>query len=331
MKNMFITIFVSIMLTSCIKDIDTNLNKKYNEASNLSTTEEYYVTTIANYVSVVSVNDVEIAEIVTPTNIMIPRNSTPHIEYVPMEDYPNESINKNKTQLFQVICFEDSIVGDYDYNDFVFHVKYLRKGNIFGMYIQPIALGSVKDIKLGCTVYHRDKIIFDGLISEKKVRDSFFLGESGFINTFSFQKETELKERFLMNWKLEGIGSDVPVVEWFILVDNNMKLYALSTHYSNMMFNKNGLPYGIVITNTGLVHYEGTMECGYDWFNYPEELTHISSVYPKMWEWLSGNKTFDFKDFYSDELKKGIYPASVRGLYIMDKNIDPCDSKYRVN
>lgn len=39
--------------------------------------------------------------------------------------------------MFQVICFEDSYEGDYDYNDLVIHVLYQQKGNIFGFGVQP--------------------------------------------------------------------------------------------------------------------------------------------------------------------------------------------------
>lgn len=50
---------------------------------------------------------------------------------------------------WQVVVFEDSREGDYDYNDLVIHVNWSIRENNYTISVQPIALGSSKKIKLG--------------------------------------------------------------------------------------------------------------------------------------------------------------------------------------
>lgn len=66
---------------------------------------------------------------------------------------------------------------------------------------------------------------------------------------------------------------------------------ALSTAYLNQSFDKQGRPYGLVITQTGSSYTEdGKGVVGLDWFNYPCENTPISEVYPELWNWLTGSR-----------------------------------------
>ena len=81
-------------------------------------------------------------------------------------------------------------------------------------------------------------------------------------------------------WDLSKIADDGAVrVEWYIQVDGDVELYALSTAYLNQSFDKQGRPYGLVITQTGSSYTEdGKGVVGLDWFNYPCENTPISEV-----------------------------------------------------
>ena len=91
----------------------------------------------------------------------------------------------NKAQLFQVVCFEDSRSGDYDYNDLVIHVKYQWNGTRFGFGVHPIALGSTKEVRLGAVVYKGSTRIFKGLLApgNADARTQYFQSQAGFINT----------------------------------------------------------------------------------------------------------------------------------------------------
>ncbi|MCP9612155.1 hypothetical protein [Coprobacter tertius] len=331
-KAAFFSLLI-LTMNSCINSPE--VSEKTIKPEKFINTEPYSVNVKSDYVTKVSINGVLLAEVITPTSIMIPKGTQPTEEYIPKSEYPN-MITENKSKLYQVVCFEDSRSGDYDYNDLVIHVKYQRQGNIFGFGVQPIALGSTKDIRLGCTVYCGNTQIFDGLLSENTVRVQLFKGIDGIINTFDPQiKPVEQIHKYFLgstirNWDISKFGSGIPNVEWYILVDGNTKLYALSTSHLNQSFNKEGIPYGIVITCTGVSYTDKGLECGFDWFNYPKETVHIKDVYPDIWKWLSTDATFDFSDFYSkDNIPENALAASDLGLFISDE-VNVCDSKFRV-
>lgn len=320
-------LFCIFLFTNCIGSkfdiIDNKIDNKIEKIEFLQSTESFYVPVKTGFATIVTnaANNI-FAEVTIPMNINIPRDIKPNLLYIPLDEYSNETIVENKTQLYQTICFEDSVVGDYDYNDLIIHVKYQTKGNIFAVGIHPIALGATKKIKLGFILKHRNNIIFDGLVDESDIRDVLFNGKSGFINTYNenISKIEKISNSFdiIKKFKLEGIGADIPTVEWYILVDNNIKLYALSTSYSNQSFDKNGLPYGIIITDTGSYYDKQSYNTNGEWFNYIEETHHIKDVYPYIWDWMIGNSTFDFTKMYITNQSKNKIPASEKNLYIIN-------------
>lgn len=242
--------------------------------------------------------------------------------------------------MFQVICFEDSYKGDYDYNDLVIHVMYLQKNNIFGFAVQPIALGSSKPIKLGCVVYKGDKQVYKELITPEGVdcRTQYFKSIEGFINVNN-RDEVDFEEHqylgsTIRNWDVSKIAGDGMMrVEWYIEVGGE-EIYALSTAYLNKSFDKAGLPLGLVITTTGTVFIDkdGGYECGFDWFNYPHESVHIKDVYPELWNWLTTDSAYTFSEFYNGfEAPKGAYLACFNGLYKATTLGSVTDKKYCQN
>lgn len=323
---------------SCVKHETANIvdEGKKAQANLLQTTEEFEVPVREGFVTRVSMNETVLAEAVSPVTILIPKQAATRagesvsLEYIPMDEYPNSIDMKNNSKLFQVVCFEDSRQADYDYNDFVFHVKYQTLGNKFGFIIQPIALGSTKPIRLGCVVYKGNTQIFKGLITGMNsageyndCRTQYFQNQEGMINTFGKQVNQQANLHTYMAssrrvWEINQVDDKgAPRVEWYILVDGNTELYALSTSHLDQSFDKNGRPYGIVITDTGSTYKdEYGYVCGKDWFNYPQESIHIKDVYPEIWQWLAGTSSYTFSEIYdSAEVPENAYPASDLRLY----------------
>lgn len=350
MKKYLLSGFAALVLVSCIKQpvADTaGGGAKQGDVNRLQTAQEYQVPTKAGYVTTVCMGGDTLAEAVAPMAVLIPKTLQEALEvtYTPADQYPNEI--ENKAQLYQVVCFEDSRQGDYDYNDFVFHVKYQQKGNIFGFGVHPVALGSVKDIKLGCVVYKGNTQAFKGLITPggETCRSQYFRSQEGFINTVGREINQRIDGRAegwqqilgstIRNWDISKIeGSGAMRVEWYIVVNGGTELYALSTTYLDQSFDKNGLPCGIVITETGgqYVDANGGIS-GKDWFNYPQESKSVKEVYPEIWEWLTTDAAYSFSDIYDvAAVPANAFPAANVGLYELKKgNPDVCAAKYLQN
>lgn len=130
-------------------------------------------------------NGVKIAETDSPTEILIPKQTTANkvpVDYVPRDQYPDYTVPKS--QLYQTICFEDSKTPDYDYNDLVFpQVPDYRE--YFRIALQPIAMGSNKQkIRLGFRVYTGNTPLFgDFMHREDNARVLYYGSLSGYINT----------------------------------------------------------------------------------------------------------------------------------------------------
>lgn len=315
------------------------------DVDHFQTAEAFEVPVKAGHITVVKAMGVTIAEADSPMTIWVPRMSQTRadgdagltVEFVPVDDYPG--FEGNKAQMFQVICFEDSYDGDYDYNDLVIHVQYQQQQNIFGFGVQPVALGSTKSLKLGCVVYKGSKQVYKGLITPEGVdcRTQYFKSIEGFINV-NDRNEVDFRENqylgsTIRNWDTSKIAAVGPMrVEWYIEVGGK-EIYALSTEYLDKSFDKAGLPLGLVITTTGTVFVDkdGGYECGFDWFNYPHESVHIKKVYPQLWDWLTTDHTYSFAEFYDGfDAPKDAYLACYLGLY-KAPTIGVCGEKYRMN
>ena len=336
---LFALLGICLVVSSCVKDKTVTpvyLNNEDMLKKTLSTTE-YNVSTKAGYVTEVVLNGQVIATAVSPMTILLPRSysSTKSDDvikevYTPIDEYPNREVT-NSSKLYQVICFEDSKSGDYDYNDLVIHVCYKIVGSKFGFGVQPIALGSTKEIKLGYELYKGNTLIKQSYLhgDSENCRGKYFQDTEGMLNTG--YKDFYPDNKSVHGWH-EYLGStikwwdistiEIPGafrVEWFIMVADNLKFYALSVDHINQSFDKNGLPYGLVFTETGYTyHQEGKGEVGKDWFNYPMEQTHFKDVYPEIWNWLTTDTSYkDFSEIYSKEARPGAYAASDKELYVV--------------
>ena len=336
-------LMLAFLAVSCIEKNDVRPGSPLDvDIDHYQTARTYDVPVKEGCITVVKAYGVTLAEAESPMTIWVPRMTLTRSDegltttFVPRDEYPNFA--GNKSQLFQVVFFEDSRRGDYDYNDLVIHVLYQTRQNIFGFGVQPVALGSTKSIKLGCVVYKGGKRVFKGLITPDGAdcRSQYFKSMEGTLNTYDKAniKVGEYLGSTIRNWDVSKIeGDGVMRVEWYIEVDNGVELYALSTAYLNDSFDKDKLPYGLVITTTGTeyVDEKGGYLCGFDWFNYPRESVHIKEVYPEMWNWLTTDNSYNFADIYDGRnVPANACPAADLGLFEA-RTIDVTNRKYRAD
>lgn len=334
----YAVILACLLTAACVKKNTPGPDDESTRIENLLTTQEFAVTSIPEgmYAQVTdAASGNTIAVLSAPATILLARSTTPSVSYVKAVDY-NENVPIDATQLWQVIAFEDSRNGDYDYNDLVIHVKY-QTNSLPGRYgenqgdrslaigIQPIALGSLKKIALGCDIYQGQKLIKGGIIIADDCREKFFGGASGMINTYSNVQKEFCRFDYLPYYGsnllyYQSANPDPLYVNWFIDVDGGTRLYAVSSQRSNQMLDPQQRPYGIVFSETGYSYYQGNQRVGKDWFNYPVESTPIDQVYPKFGAWLKGEcSTESFKQMY-DPSAEGCFDAIGKKVYEIDLN-----------
>lgn len=351
MKNTMSKIAIIIIMMgsasfiSCNKAVGPAGDGDKIDLKNVVSTREYTVPIQQGKVSVVYAGDEIVAATDEPMTILLPKecvtrasSGTVRVEYLTEKDFNELGVGLGTMKLFQVVAFEDSRKGDYDYNDLVIHVLYQTRQNIFGFGVQPVALGSTKSIKLGCVVYKGGKRVFKGLITPDGAdcRSQYFKSMEGTLNTYDKVniKVGEYLGSTIRNWDVSKIEGNGPMrVEWYIEVDNGVELYALSTAYLNDSFDKDKLPYGLVITATGTEYVDenGGYLCGFDWFNYPRESVHIKEVYPELWNWLTTDSSYDFADIYDGRnVPANACPAADLGLFEA-RTIDVTNRKYRAD
>lgn len=351
MRKLLSILVAGVMFGACSKSIDSNFTKE--DVTRFVTTEEFKVPVKSEKVTVVMVGEDTIAVAYSEFPILIPKGIVPQISYMDVDRGTSQKnlsrasddtfINKvdvgvNKAKLYQVICFEDSREGDYDYNDLVIHVKYQQNGNIFGFGVQPVALGSIKDIKLGCDVYKGTEKIFSDLITKNATcRGQMFNDGNnneyeGFLNVMHDKVNFDRNKTFLgstiRSWDISKLKGDGAMrVEWFIEVDGGTRLYALSTAHLKESLDADKLPYGLVITETGMQYEDGASGIhGKDWFNYPQETKHIQTVYPEIWAWMNGGYEYDGKIYDSGRkvCPEGAYNANELKVYVIEADSDVC-------
>ena len=357
MRKLLSFLVAGVMFGACSKGVDSEFTKE--DVTRLVTTEDYTVPVKNDQVTIVKVGEDTIAVAYSEFPILVPKGVKLDVSYADIDKssgknlargggwgdewengWENEiGVGANKSQLFQVICFEDSQKLDYDYNDLVIHVKYQQMGNFFGFGVQPVALGSTKDIRLGYKVYKGDILVAESLISEYKAetkgmtcREQMFniegVVQKGILNVKDSQVNFKVNRTYLgstiRSWdisKLEGNGA--MRVEWFIEVDGGTRLYALSTGHLKQSLDEMGLPYGLVITETGITHEEpGKGTVGKDWFNYPQESQSMESVYPEIWKWMIGEKPYEGTIYEEGKINcpAGAFKANESGVYVIKDN-----------
>ena len=150
------------------------------------------------------------------------------------------------------LAFEDSFVGDYDYNDLVLGIclhNYKQEGKkapytvddfVGSLKIKPIACGSRNKIGFGIRIGKDGQ---DILLTDD-VRRDYFDGAEGFINTASWQDgimDFDVRTAYSQNTWIGDL--------YFFISVGNYHLYAANTNTNTMMVDKNKCPYGIVVSN----------------------------------------------------------------------------------
>lgn len=232
-----------------------------------------------------------------------------YVNYADLPTFtPGSFIHEEGSLLF----FEDSFHADYDYNDLVLYLKAKIYGGYFSctdvkieVNVRGIALGGIKHIGFGFTdIKGRDYILSDD------VRKDYFSGQDGMLNTTKGvahvpgieegEKPNEKRDNHTIIYKKQRhwLGDEfkggyikydeirIPdtspwfdgckynEVTYFIIVDDNVKLYIASV---NAKLN-NTLPYGLQIATT----------CGD--FHYPIEKKYVGEAFPNFEGWLKDTK-----------------------------------------
>ena len=143
MRKVLSVLVAGVMFGACSDGLKSDLTKE--DVSRFITTEEFNVPVKDGKVTIVTVGEDTVAIGYSEFPILVPKGVQAKVSYADKNEdlggrslsrgfddkFPN-IVGENQFRLFQVICFEDSWVGDYDYNDLVIHVKYQQSGNIFG-------------------------------------------------------------------------------------------------------------------------------------------------------------------------------------------------------
>lgn len=310
------------IITSCVKD--STKNEPGINTSNIATYERINTTTTLDVpakqgsITVVTFQGNIICLTKTPTSIIVPKTNTEaksgeaiEIKYVDQADPEYAEAlgdNDTKSELWQTIAFEDSMVGDYDYNDLVLHLCYQlltpnKETQKLYIGIHPIAYGATKNIKLGLCVYYKNQEVCREDITQNSKEELFldnngkYCGISDMINTSSQNYSSNFYTKVL---KLDAANvnfSDIKVI-WYITVDKTTKFYMVNSKYN--FLDKNKRPYGIAITNTAKIWPDsdnGKAENSASWFEYPVEGNNISNCYTDQENdgihsfdnWISGN------------------------------------------
>lgn len=189
-----------------------------------------------------------------------------------------------------VLMFEDTRSGDEDYNDLIIWVKKTENkkwsNNTVSceFKITPIALGAMKDFKLGV-----ENELGTEFILVENCRKELFNEERGFINTEVnvAPKIYPVKTVKTGEWKFNpSVGNTT--MNWFIETSDE-RMYIAETdktvNQSNLQKfgNEKGRPYGIAFPTTGsnIFKYGGPF--------YATECTPIQQVYRNFEDWIRGD------------------------------------------
>lgn len=304
MKRLFI-LFLALLLclpVSCIKE--ENLYQEPNvDLANLASTEILNVEVPSGKIAVVKFYEDTLGVCSYSQELLVPKESKSltrasfeegiTIEY--LDKYGHNEL-EDKSQIFQVIAFEDSKKGDYDYNDLIVHAKITKHGNNGSITVQvhPIALGATKDFGLGLTIQTSDGTTIDNLLFSN-CRQELFSNLQGFINTVDDNNIIKFEQTYKKNIKQNSDNkkNSITAIDWYLFVGSE-KLYAVSDNYKCL--DNKFRPYGLIFTNIrkDLFKY-GYDNCGYDWWQYPKENVSIDEIYPFTQMFLEGS----YSDFYA--------------------------------
>lgn len=315
MKQILILASVLTLMSACSKNdmpfSYENINANLDE---YLTDKTVSVEVPTGSIAVVTMGSDTLAVSSTSLDVVVPKYITPTIDYV----YASSSakaisranivdpslysqLEKKQNQAYwQVLAFEDSKNGDYDYNDLILHNRYIIQNNQLIICIHPVAYGATKTINYGYEVYTKsgDTYTLIGKDEISDVRKNLFLDQtnSGFINTESYQRHydgytyTKTFDNCTKNL------ADYYIVSYIYTTDNSDKIYAINReNFRNVqLFDIKGKPYALVLHGVNKGVYTQIVDnkpisVGADWFQFPLEKVSIDDCYD-IEGWLQGNK-----------------------------------------
>lgn len=270
----FITLISLVfLLTKCNGDVYKK--NKSELVKTLSSMDLYTVPVKENLSTIVTFGKDTLAVTNIPINIYIP-NVLNRFDSLKLDTISVDT-NNIYSQYFQTIAFE-VFDEDYDFNDLVIYIKnkckYLNNKDYFlqSLEIQPIALGTTQNIKLGCVLSNGSEYIISN-----NVKKELFNNIDGYINTIS-EKENIKFNSYLALDSIKINKNSNPYIAWFIEV-NKARYYAVCSEINYEEYNMFGdkdIPYGLVFYNT---------------FMYPEEGNSIFEVYKDFYLWRDGKRS----------------------------------------
>ncbi len=249
-------VLTGLILSGCVKSSgvdpdpggDPSKEKKEQIINNLVSTVQYTVPIQEGYTTNVLYNGVLVASTSKAMTILLPKQPATKSGSAEVTVYyqPGTSTISAST-LWQTVVFEDSRVSDYDYNDLVFQAKYQVTDNNLRVSLQPIALGSTKNIKLGFKWVQGSRQ-GEEIVAENS-RQELFAGKTGFINTRAYDAHYNGFAK-QVDVPISGVVDPVQVW-WFIEVDNGYRINAINTAGADCL-DDNLKPYGFAISDCGV-------------------------------------------------------------------------------
>jgi len=295
MRKILIILSTIIFSVSCISNFDFTPF----DISNLDPYIEKTAPIKQDSITIIMADSIEICRTTVPLNYLFPKDATETIKYIP-NDAKNYMNGGYDTYHFTA-CFEDTKMGDNDYNDFVCFITTIKTQDwsdwqnptlTMTVYVQPLALGATKQLQFGIDFPNGNL-----WLATNDVRRDFFDSTIGFINTSPVTWSTPISSLFLtkdinhiMRHSITlpiGISSSQRINP-FIISGNDTIYLALEKHndesfdYSYMV-GHSGYPYGIAIDGS---------------FHYPYEKINIATCYPKFTNWLEGKNNNISKNNY---------------------------------
>jgi len=213
---------------------------------------------------------------------------------VTYEDAKSFSGEENLSNNFYAVMFEDTKNADYDYNDLIIHTKYLfhydpYPTEVLDVYVQGIALGSSKTIKLGFYTQTGKKYVSqnvrEDLFSHENLYDQTQQVRPYFINTEKVYEDSLChfkmgnkvrcsvtdKSTDYVVWFIEAINPQTNEIDTFI-APTSIKMADITDRAN--MFSSIGRSYGVVRRSTLTI--------------YPCEKVSIDKPFPNFFKWIDG-------------------------------------------
>src|SRR5690554_2994172 len=176
MKKIFLLIAVAVFGVSCINE---DFESMKLDLDNLSPFTEELAPIQEGKTTIIKANGVVICETNIEMSYSFPKGALKTTDYIANKKdviYGGWDVNTFTA------AFEDTRNGDNDYNDFVCYITREKKKSgdsvQLTIYIQPIAYGAGTNLQFGIRLPNG----VDTIISTN-IRNDFFLGTTGFVNT----------------------------------------------------------------------------------------------------------------------------------------------------